>query len=292
MNTSTFQEDSSKLGQYIPFHYHANMLRDKARMESFKQAIEKVVPQGGKVVELGGGTGVLSFFAAHRASKVWCVEKNPELLGAARRIIALNPFAEKIELVEADAATFLPPEPVDVVVCEMLHSALLREKQIDVIDSFKARYRQKFGKLPVFIPEGVILAVQPVQQAFQFMGYYAPVPMFYDPLAATEETRGLGDPANYKMFFYAEDLPKQFACEVELPITGTGTVNALRFITKNVLAAIVTENRSIDWFSQYLVLPLPSAVVVQRGDVLRARFQYRPGDAIEVLTQSISVTKK
>ncbi len=289
---SSTKEDSSKLGQFIPLHYHANMLRDNARMTGFKQAIEKVVPQGGKVVELGGGTGVLSFFAAHRASKVWCVEKNPEMVQAARRLLALNPFAEKIEVVEADAMTFLPSEPIDAVVCEMLHSALLREKQVEVIDGFKRAYAQRFEKLPIFIPEAVILAVQPVHQNFKFQGYYAPVPMFYDPLVASDETQGLGDPVNYNMFFYAQELPKQFTCELEMPIHAGGTVNALRFITKNVLAALVAENCTVDWFSQYLVLPLFSPIVVQKGDAVRVRFQYQPGDSIETLTRSIAAVKK
>ncbi|MGC4002533.1 MAG: hypothetical protein QM811_05070 [Pirellulales bacterium] len=67
------------LGQFIPLHYHFNMLQDRTRMEPFREAIEMVVPVGGKVLELGGGTGVLSWFAAQRAAKVWCVERNPAL---------------------------------------------------------------------------------------------------------------------------------------------------------------------------------------------------------------------
>lgn len=171
-----------QLGQYIPLHYHFQMLQDEARMLSFKEAIRLAVPSNGKVLELGGGTGVLSFFAAERASKVWCVERQPALAGKAKELLALNSFQAEVEVVKADAASYLPPEPVDVVICEMLHSALLREKQTQVIASFKERYKARFGKkLPRFVPEATVLGAELISQDFNFFGYYAPLPNFQYP---------------------------------------------------------------------------------------------------------------
>lgn len=165
----------NELGQFIPLHYHYNMLNDTARMRGFKTALELAVWPGARVLELGGGTGVLSFFAARSAAKVWCVERNPELARMARATLALNPNGHKVEVVEADAFDYLPPEPVDVVVCEMIHVAMLREQQLPVISAFKERYLRKFGgPLPAFVPEALIQAVQPVQQSFDFEGYHAP----------------------------------------------------------------------------------------------------------------------
>ena len=71
----------------------------------------------------------------------------PLLVQAARHILAMNPGGERVEVVHADAFDYLPPEPVDVVICEMLHVGMLREKQIPVIDSFKQRYLEKFGEV-------------------------------------------------------------------------------------------------------------------------------------------------
>src|SRR5438128_2348727 len=108
-----------ELGQFLPLHYHYNMLTDRSRMQGFRAAIEHVVQPGATVLELGGGTGVLSFFASRRAKHVWCVEKNPELAVEARRVLALNSGTDCIEVIQADAFQYLPPEPVDVVICEM-----------------------------------------------------------------------------------------------------------------------------------------------------------------------------
>ena len=178
-------EDAQKhhyLGQFIPLHYHHNMLKDENRMGNFKAAIDHLVFAGAKVLELGGGTGVLSCFAAAQASKVWCVEFNPDLVAESRRFLALNPNGHKVEVIHADAFEYLPPEPVDVVICEMIHVAMLREKQVEMIESFKQRYSRKFGsRLPVFIPEAVIMAVQPLQQDYDFFGFYAPIIQFQRP---------------------------------------------------------------------------------------------------------------
>jgi protein arginine N-methyltransferase 1 len=154
MNTANNSQQHLELGQFIPLAYHYNMLTDEARMTAFQDAMALAVTPGCRVLELGGGTAALSFFAAQRGANVCCVERNPELVHEARRILALNPGGERVTVIEADAFDYLPAEPVDVVICEMLHVGMLREKQIAVIDSFKQRYRAKFGeKLPRFIPE-------------------------------------------------------------------------------------------------------------------------------------------
>lgn len=273
-----------ELGQFISLVYHFNMLSDQTRMSAFKEAIALAVPQDSKVLELGGGTGVLSFFAAQRAAKVWCVEYNPEMVQAARDILAMNSGGERVEVIEANAFDYLPPEPVDVVICEMLHVGMLREKQIPVIESFKQRYLNKFGgSLPRFIPEAFIQALQPVQQSFDYNGYYAPTPFFQDPDTAQLGTKELGSPVVYQLSSYDALLPTDCAWQGDIVIEKSGQLNALRFITKNVLAIDEQQSRSVDWFSQYLVLPLAKPVTVEAGNQLSVSFSYQPGDPISAL---------
>ena len=52
----------------IPIQYHFNMLSDGARMDGFHRAIQLAVQPGMKVLDLGGGTGVLSWFAAQQGA--------------------------------------------------------------------------------------------------------------------------------------------------------------------------------------------------------------------------------
>ncbi|MCX7193205.1 MAG: methyltransferase domain-containing protein [Proteobacteria bacterium] len=289
MKTTTSQEHL-ELGQFIPFIYHHNMLADPARMEAFREAIAIAVPAGSNVLDLGGGTGVLSFFAAQRASRVWCVERNPELVQAAGRLLSINPGAERVEVIQADAFDYLPPEPVDVVICEMLHVGMLREKQVPVLASFKRRYLEKFGApLPLFLPEAFLQAVQPVQQSFDFNGYYAPIPSLQDPSARHQHTRELAKPALFQVASYGESLPMDCAWQGEITITESGSLNALRFITKNVLTIVETEQRSIDWFSQYLIMPLSDPLEVTANQQVSVSFAYTLGDPIARLKPIVTL---
>jgi protein arginine N-methyltransferase 1 len=230
---------------------------------------------------------VLSFFAARGASRVWCVERNPELTAISRRLLAANAAAGVVEVVEADAFDYLPPEPVDVVLCEMLHVTMLVEKQLPVIASFKARYLEAFGPpLPRFMPEGLVQAVQPVEQDFTYHGYRAPTVHFQDAAAMHARTLELGEPVVFQSLLYEDDIPERIAWTGRLPISRTGRLNALRFVTKNLLAILPAQGRSVDWLMHYLVVPLDAELDVEAGDDVEVAFDFRPGDRLTALRPS------
>jgi predicted RNA methylase len=277
-----------ELGQFIPVQYHFNMLGDVRRTGAFEEAIGLVVPPGGRVVELGGGTGVLSFFASRKAARVWCVERNPELARVARRLLALNGASDVVEVVEVDAFDYLPPEPVDAVICEMLHVTTLVEKQLPLIASFKARYLDAFGPpLPRFVPEALIQAVQPIQQSFDYHGYTAPTVHFQDPVAEQARTTELAEPAVYQSLLYDGEIPAAIEWTGVIPIASSGRLNALRFVTKNLLAVLPTERRSVDWLMNYLVVPLETELAVDAGEAIEVSFAYEPGDRLGALAPAV-----
>jgi protein arginine N-methyltransferase 1 len=282
--------ESCYLGQFIPVHYHHNMLMDQNRMHSFKSAIDYAVFPGAKVLELGGGTGVLSFFAAAKADKVYCVEFNPDMVREARRFLAMNPNGHKVEVVHADAFDYLPPEPVDVVICEMIHVGMLREKQVEVIEAFKQRYLARFGgPLPVFMPEAVVMAVQPLQQDFDFEGFYAPIVQFQETTAIYPGTVELGQPAVYSILDFNQPTATLIAWQGRFPIEKAGTLNAIRFVTKNILAVVPEQSGTIDWLNHYMTLPLARPLDVTAGDTVQVSFSYRAGGSIPSLQASIRV---
>jgi len=264
--------ESCYLGQFIPVHYHHNMLMDQNRMNAFQAAIGHAVRPGMKVLELGGGTGVLSYFAAQQADKVYCVEFNPDLVREARRFLAMNPNGHKVEVIHADAFDYLPPEPVDVVICEMIHVARFG------------------GPLPIFMPEAVVMAVQPLQQDYAFHGYYAPIVQFQDTTVAYPGTVELAQPAVYSVLDFAEPVDSLIAWRGSFTVEHDGTLNALRFVTKNVLSIVQERGATIDWLNHYMTLPLAKALDVVAGDVVDVSFQYRAGGSIPSLQASIRAT--
>jgi hypothetical protein len=68
-----------------------------------------------------------------------------------------------------------------------------------------------------------------------------------------------------------------------------GVLNALRFVTKNVLAIVQEEGGTIDWLNHYMIVPLEHPFRVAPGDVVAASFQYRAGGSIPSLQASLRV---
>lgn len=283
-------ESESTLGQFIPLLYHYNMLQDEDRVGAFRAAIELVVKPGMHVVELGGGTGILSSFAARLGAHVTCVERNPELVAAARRFVVLNGLQNQIDVVQCDAVDFVPERKVDAVVCEMLHVGLLREKQAQVIQAFKRNYFNAFdGTLPVFLPEVSILMAQPVQHCFDFAGYTAPVPLFQAPLLDQPRTQPLAELQPYANIAYHETIPMNFESQLTFEATNTADVNAIRFVTQNVIGVDEKQQKAITWPNQCLVLPLGRSVGVSTGANITVSFEYHCGGTVDQLHRTVRV---
>ena len=192
----------------------------------------------------------------------------------------------------ADANLYLPPEPVDVVICEMLHTAMLREKQMAVIASFKKRYAARFdGPLPIFLPEAAVLAVQAVHTDYSFHGYEAAVPMFIDGERAQSRVSPIAERSLFASFFYADDYRNELAFDALVTVHHSGRINSLRFTHKNLLAIIEAEGRSIDWDMHELVLPLTTPIDVTEGETIQIRFRYDSGDSLLSLAASIEVAR-
>jgi tRNA1Val (adenine37-N6)-methyltransferase len=72
---------------------------------------------GGSVVDLGAGCGVIALLLAERPfRRLVAVELQPGLADLARRNVALNNLQGRVEVVEADLRAFAPGERFDVVV--------------------------------------------------------------------------------------------------------------------------------------------------------------------------------
>ncbi|WP_345682123.1 methyltransferase domain-containing protein [Novipirellula caenicola] len=292
VSSGNLSEEEKTLGQYIPLLYHYNMLQDEDRVGAFRDAIELNVRPGMHVVELGGGTGILSSLAARCGATVSCVERNPELVETARRFVRLNGLEDKITVIHADASRYVPDAAVDVVVCEMLHVGLLREKQAQVIAAFKRHYKQAHdGPLPRFLPEASILMAQPVEQSFEFAGYQAPVPMFQAPQLDQPRTNEFANLSPYASIAYDESIPMQFAVKENVVALRDGRVNALRFVTQNVISIDMQAEKAITWPNQCLVLPIESPFEIASGESMSVEFSYAAGGSIDHLMNTVRVAR-
>lgn len=115
-------------------------LIDRCRTEAFRAAIRSVVRPGQLVVDVGAGSGILSFFAAEAgARQVVAVEIDRHLVACLKRSVEANGFGDIIRVRCGDASTLTLPAAADVVICELIDTGLLDEMQVPVLNALRAR---------------------------------------------------------------------------------------------------------------------------------------------------------
>lgn len=119
-----WQRDSS---HSTVLDYHLSMLHDTARMDAFRRAIDATVRPGDVVVDIGCGSGVLSFMACEAgAAKVYAIEGGP-VIDVARELAVDNGFEDRIEFLGGWSVDVGLPEPADVLLSETIGNAGLDE---------------------------------------------------------------------------------------------------------------------------------------------------------------------
>jgi protein arginine N-methyltransferase 1 len=136
------------------------MLHDTARMDAFRRAIHSTVQPGDVVLDLGCGSGVLSFMACEAgAERVYAVEGGP-VIEVAHELAVANGFDDRIELLSGWSMELGIPEPADVLISETIGNAGFNEGII----AWSVDARQRLLRPgAAMLPERLRLWVAPVE---------------------------------------------------------------------------------------------------------------------------------
>lgn len=141
--------------------WHFPMLNDRRRAEAYRAALRQSVRPDSLVLDLGAGSGLLSFMAAKAgAAHVYAVESAPALAECARRNVESSSHSDRISLLEIDAAQLEIgvhlPRPPDVIVTEIFDASLLAEGALGML---RRANKQLVGDRTRIIPrEAAVLA--------------------------------------------------------------------------------------------------------------------------------------
>ena len=278
--TPIWQRDSSH-AQVLD--YHLTMLLDADRLASFRQAIEATVAPGDIVVDLGCGTGVLSFMACEAgAARVYAIEGAP-ILDVARELAVANGFDDRIVFIEGWSVDVDLPEPADVLITETIGSAGLDEGIVAWAADARDRFLRPGGAV---LPQRVRLWLAPMQSFddHELITDWSATDLPYDLTAAQRR-------AQHSLWFSQvspEQLLGQPALAVDVDLTTAeddvltasgravieraGTLHGLGCWFDTLLSAGVTADNvparaGSSWGHGFL--PLPEPVDVRPADHLR-----------------------
>ncbi|ENN80587.1 hypothetical protein HUJ04_009838 [Dendroctonus ponderosae] len=147
---STVTDGVDYFSSYSHYGIHHEMLNDKRRTESYRDAIlnNPGCIQGKVVLDLGCGTGILSMFCAKAGAKTVLGVDQSEVVYKAMDIVRENSLQDRVQLIKGQLEkTELPVEKVDVIVSEWMGYFLLFEGMLDSVVYARDKYLAKGGLL-------------------------------------------------------------------------------------------------------------------------------------------------
>src|SRR5262245_50868010 len=103
--------------------YHQWCISDPVLMSGYRKAIGMTVRTGDVVLDLGAGSGILSYMACQAgARRIYAVEPT-EIIALIPQLAADNGFADRVILKKCESFDLELPEKADVMISSMLGSA-------------------------------------------------------------------------------------------------------------------------------------------------------------------------
>ena len=206
--------------------YHYNLLKDHERLSAFKEAIFDFMENhegdspDKRAFDLGCGSGVMSYFASGYFDKVISIEKESRIAHFARE--NLKDF-QNIEVINADALDFDFESKADLIICEMLDTALIDEEEVPVLNHAR-RFLKEGGRI---IPHSIINVAEPVFMKNHYIQY--------EDLESHPEYDVLGKFVVYSDIDFLEKIDENFQADIKLSLFDGEFFNSEEYEAKDLI---------------------------------------------------------
>ena len=147
--------------KYTDFiNHHLSMLVDNVRTDFYRRAISQVVRTGDVVVDVGCGSGILSFFACRSGARhVYAIESEG-VIEIAKLVAAKNGLQDRVTFFNDVSFHVELPERADVIVTETMGTFGFEEGILGSLTDARDRFLKEGGRL---IPHSLDLFLVPVE---------------------------------------------------------------------------------------------------------------------------------
>ncbi len=261
----------------FPMLHAASLLSHRSRLSKFQCALQKVVQPESHVVDIGTGTGILALIAARAGAKsVTAVDVNGKSLNYARKAAQINGLSQRVKFVESHFEDYVPEEPADIVICEMLSSMLLVEQQVPACAHAVKRVLKPGG---IILPASASVYAVPVECASLWERF----DVFELEFPKVPQTLGRGDAKDLsdatlvaKFNFNTPDIPTEVNETLEFAIVEGGVLHGLVGFFTAHLYEDITLGMDDGW--RELFLPLDEPIEVSKGARVSVQLRFKPGE--------------
>ncbi|MCD7781975.1 MAG: methyltransferase domain-containing protein [Methanosphaera sp.] len=247
--------------------YYDDLEKDTQRVSLFRKAIERHAH--GVVYDLGTGSGLLAKIASPLATQVIAIEQNPFIISHTRKIFEEY---ENIELVETDATEYNYPVKADVVICEMLDTALIDEEQVPVINN-AIKYKKPST---IFIPRAVYSTIQLVNTKINNITYYEDNKPEYNVYSKEEI---------YDKIDLTRLISESVDISLKIKTTSKGVINAILLTTYTIISEDIIAKPS-RMLNPPLLIPIEPINVESHGELI-INLKYIMGGGLNTIKTSI-----
>jgi protein arginine N-methyltransferase 1 len=143
---------------YYRLRTHLEMLNDRTRCLAYQRAIEPVV-RDKIVLDVGCGTGILSFFAARAGARL-VLAVDMDVPPGAEEVAHSNGLADRVQFFRGRLQDIeLPVDSVDVIISEWMGGVLLMEDMLPVVLYARDRWLKPGG---ILLPDRARLFLAPL----------------------------------------------------------------------------------------------------------------------------------
>lgn len=263
---------------------HRNMLEDKVRCNSYKKAIMQIIKPGHTVVDIGTGSGLLSYFALMAgAKKVYAIDWG-DIIEDSKKIAKCNNFLDRIEFIKNVSTNVVLPTKVDVIISEILGSFAIEEDIVKFLNDAKKRFLKRKGIIIPFCVEMKLALIEAKQEYENLIGFWN------KNLYGIDYSEVLEEALNYRYtssnlsindlisnsekihtidFYKLDKEDISINKSVNFKIKRKGTIYGMAgwfktYLTENVILSTFSKNKKTHWGVNFF--PIKNPIKVEKGE--------------------------
>jgi type I protein arginine methyltransferase len=269
----TLQESFPATPAPLPYHYA--MIKDQNRIGAFKAAFERHLNPDDRVLEIGGGTGILSLLAEPFCKEVITVERDVDVYNYGMKF--LNEKSKgKIQFLCGDIRNFRWLGRFDAVICEVMDTAFFSEAQIPLINFALNHFLKPDGHM---FPQAAETTVELIHKDYhvEHLGVF-PLPHY--EAFGIQESPLLSEPVLFQKINFLQKNAEHYQISIVLKANIPCEVNSLRFRTITQVAGNIILQPS-NWLNPLMIIPLSDSISLTKDEELIVNISYLAGRGLE-----------